>query len=133
MPTKKPRVQVTLEPATHDVIDRFAELQGRSRGSLIAELLDSVAPALTRTVALLEAAQDAPQEVRDGLVKVFEGVEKQMSSARGLSEEQLDILDSALGRSKGANPHVVTRGSGPAAGTDSASGTTPKTSRKTKG
>uniref|UniRef100_UPI001C0B5BD0 ribbon-helix-helix domain-containing protein n=1 Tax=Pseudomonas aeruginosa TaxID=287 RepID=UPI001C0B5BD0 len=65
MPTVKPRTTVTLEPSTHAVIDRLAVLQGRSRGAVIADLLDSVAPAMTRTVALLEAAAAAPQQVKD--------------------------------------------------------------------
>uniref|UniRef100_UPI00287F8070 hypothetical protein n=1 Tax=Pseudomonas aeruginosa TaxID=287 RepID=UPI00287F8070 len=68
MPTIKPRVQVTLEPSTHEVIERLAALQGCSRGAVIADLIDSVAPALGRTVALLEAAREAPAQVRQGLI-----------------------------------------------------------------
>lgn len=115
MPTIKPRVQVTLEPETHAVIERFAALQGRTRGSVIAELLDSIAPSITRTVALLEAAVAAPESIKDGLRAVVEGAQEDLADAAGDASKQLDMLMRSLG-SDGApdegNPHVVTRGSG---------------------
>lgn len=115
MPTIKPRVQVTLEPETHAVIDRFASLQNRSRGSVIAELLDSIAPSLTRTVALLEAAIAAPESIKDGLRGVVEGLQGELVNVSGDASKQLDILldqiDKCAADSE-ASPHVVTRGSG---------------------
>ena len=107
MPTLKPRVQVTLEPQTHDVIARLAKLQNRTRGSVIAELLDSVAPALIRTVALLEAAFEAPDQVKQGLRAVVEGVHDELVSVSGDSIKRLDG-DSE----EGSTPVPVTRGSG---------------------
>ena len=115
MPTTKPRVQVTLEPETHAVIERFAQLQGRSRGGVISELLDSINPALIRTVALLEAASAAPDKVKSGLKSVVEGIHSELLSASGESSKQLDmILDLIEQRDddQQSDPHVVTRGSG---------------------
>lgn len=114
MPTVKPRVTITLEQGTHDVIDRLATLQGRTRGVVIAELLDEVVPALSRTVALLEAAAAAPEQVKAGLRAVVEGVHRDLVAVSGDGIGQLDMLLSAfpLGVPGGANPHVVTRGSG---------------------
>lgn len=111
MPTIKPRVAVTLEPQTHEVIERLAVLQGRTRGSVIADLLDSVAPALTRTVALLEAAASAPDEVKRGLRGVVEGLHGQLVDASGGATGQLDMLLGEVA-AQGVDPHVVTRGSG---------------------
>lgn len=110
MPTVKPRFAVTCEPETHEVIQRLADLQGRSRGAIVAELLDEIAPALSRTVALLEAAAAAPQKVKDGLRDVVEDVHNELLEVSGDSILQMDMLLSAL--RDGANPHVVTRGSG---------------------
>lgn len=111
MPTIKPRVAVTLDPYTHEVIDRLASLQGRTRGSVISDLLDSVVPALARTVALLEAAAAAPDQVKQGLRTVIEDVHSELVAVSGEASAQLDfLLDGGL--SGGANPHVVTRGSG---------------------
>lgn len=130
MPTLKPRVQVTLEPATHEVIERLAALQGCSRGAVIADLIDSVAPALGRTVALLEAAREAPAQVRQGLIDVVHGLHGELLEATGEASKEVQLLLDRLGdpawqpptsgsvqsEEKGGaqalNPHVVTRGSG---------------------
>lgn len=115
MPTLKPRVQVTLEPQTHAVIERLALLQGRTRGSVIAEFLDSIAPSLTRTVALIEAAMEAPNDVKRGLRAMVEGVHQELVDVSGDASAQLDMLLGQLAdtqESEGVNPHVVTRGSG---------------------
>lgn len=115
MPTIKPRVNVTLEPSTHEVIERLAMLQGRTRGAVIADLLDSVAPALSRTVALLEAAANAPRQVKEGLKAVIDSAHDELVAASGEGTKQLDfILDQLTngGAADGVNPHVVTRGSG---------------------
>lgn len=112
MPTLKPRVQVTLEPETHAVIERLAELQGRTRGAVIADLLESVSPSLTRTVALLEAAAEAPEQVKKGLRKAVEAAHHDIAELAGDASRQLDVFFDSLGASAGVNPHVVTRGSG---------------------
>lgn len=119
MPTIKPRVQVTLEPETHAVIERLADLQGRTRGAVIADLLDSIVPALSRTVALLEAAKEAPNEVKRGLISVIEGIHQDFVAVTGGGTQQLDTLISKLkkgaksvGSEGGSTPVPVTRGSG---------------------
>ena len=116
MPTIKPRVQVTLEPEVHEVIERFAALQGRTRGAVIAELLGEIAPALGRTVALLEAAQEAPNQVKTGLRAVAEGLHQELVNASGEANRQFQLLMEKIeagGDSDGrADPHLVTRGSG---------------------
>jgi len=108
-----------MEPATHEVIERFARLQGRTRGAVIAELLDSVAPSLARTVALLEAAFEAPKEVKRGLRGVVEGLHQELIGVTGAASDtskQLDMLLAQMGSDEGGeagvDPHVVTRGSG---------------------
>ncbi len=111
MPTLKPRVQVTLEPETHAVIERLAHLQGRTRGSVIAELLDSVAPPLRRTIALLEAAAEAPNDVKRGFRAAVESAHQELAALSGDASRQLDAFLDSLGE-QGADPHVVTRGSG---------------------
>ena len=111
MPTAKPRIAVTLNQTTFDVIARMAQLQGCSRGPVVAELLETVAPALARTVALLEAAADAPQQVRDGLLAAVQGTHNELAGISGDALRQLDFLLGEFDQA-GINPHVVTRGSG---------------------
>lgn len=112
MPTIKPRVQVTLEPYDHEVIERLAALQGRTRGAVISDLLHEVVPALARTVSLLEAAAEAPEQVKKGLRSVVESAHDDLVQAAGDGLKQMDFLLSELTASAEANPHVVTRGSG---------------------
>jgi hypothetical protein len=126
MPTAKPRIAVTLNQHTFEVIARMAELQGCSRGSVVSEMMDAVAPALTRTVALLEAAADAPQQVRDGLRSVVEATHNDLVEVSGDTLRQMDFLLGAFSQG-GVNPHVVTRGSGL---TDTPLPQSPKTKRK---
>lgn len=117
MPTLKPRVQVTLEPATHEVIERFARLQNRTRGSIISELLDSIAPPLARTVALLEAAQEAPKSVKQGLRSVVDGLHGELVAVTGEANVAFQRLEAIMSEEKGSSaqgstPVSVTRGSG---------------------
>lgn len=115
MPTIKPRVQVTFEPRTHEVIERLALLQGRTRGSIIADLLDSIAPTIARTVALLEAASEAPGDIKRGLRAVVEGVHQDLIQVSGDASAQVDMLLDFLSDDDSGqrlSPHVVTRGSG---------------------
>jgi hypothetical protein len=135
MPTIKPRVNVTLEPQTHAVIERLAHLQGRTRGAVIADLLDSIAPVMGRTVALLEAASSAPQQVKDGLRSVVEGVHNELLEKAGVSNTQMDMLLERLsgGSQGGVNPHVVTRGSGISPHAEEAQVKQPHRPRKPRG
>jgi len=134
MPTTKPRIAVTLNRRVYETIERLAALQGKSRGAVVAELLDSIHEPLMRTVALLDAAAQAPEEVKRGLRGVIEGVEAQLVGAAGGGLAQLDWLRArvsggaraprsgasvasprvgAVGRAKrGPTPVPVTRGSG---------------------
>jgi len=114
MPTLKPRVNVTLEPQTYVVIERLAAIQGRSRGSVISDLLDSIAPVMAKTVSLLEAAALAPQQVKDGLRSVVEGVHADLVQVSGDNVLQMDMLIGQLSGLSGGGPTPVpvTRGSG---------------------
>lgn len=133
MATDKPRITITLPVNIHQTITELARLQGVSKSSLVVDLLGTVHTPLMRTVALLQAAEDAPVEVKEGLLAAFTNMEKELSQAQGISETQLDLLGSMLGVGDGASPHVVTRGSGLGEATKVSSGTKPKKPRKTKG
>lgn len=132
MATNKPRLSVTFPENIYKTLSELSRLQGKSMSSIIVDLLETVHPPLLRTVALLQAAHDAPQEVKDGLLGVFEGMEKELNEAAGMAERQLDFLDVALGVEKGADPHVVTRGSGRGEVRDKASGGKSEKPHKTR-
>jgi hypothetical protein len=137
MATDKPRITITLSPYVYATIKRMSELGKQPMSSIVAELLDAVHEPLMRTVALLEAASEAPQQVKDGLRHSFHAVEREMYGALGYTFAQMDWLIDQLGKppaggaetplrggaapsaggerggSRKSDPHVVTRGSGP--------------------
>jgi hypothetical protein len=99
MPTLKPRIITTLQPATFEVFSRLAELQGRSRGAVLADLAESVADSMRNTVALLEAAKAAKDEGEDSHGKTLEtlrtaalDIERSLYRSVGRGVRQLDWL-----------------------------------------
>lgn len=133
MPSKLPTISVRLKPHVFEVFARLAELQGRSRGSVVADLLEAVHPPLMRTVALLEAARDAPAQVQSGLLRTLEDMEMDLVHVSGGSLAQMDMLIERArqpaqrerrepappaavaqksGKKGGSTPVLVTRGSG---------------------
>lgn len=67
MPTDNPRVNVTLSPSLDSLVGRLASLQRMSKSSVLRELLEAAAPALSRSVALMEAAARSKPAVLRGL------------------------------------------------------------------
>ena len=101
MPTKEPRIAITLNPHTREVFVRLAQLQGVPVSRVVAEMLESVSEPMRRTVALLEAAQEAPKQVRDGLRATAEAVEREMYGAAGYGLAQMDWLMDQMGKGGG--------------------------------
>jgi len=128
MATNKPRITISLNPNVYATLKRMSELGKQPMSSIVTELLESVHDPLMRTVAFLEAAADAPKQVRDGLRESFETVEREMYQTAGHTVAQIDFLtEQMLDGSRGAaapdapefhqqagksNPHIVIRGSG---------------------
>lgn len=138
MATTKPRITISLNPHVYATIKRMSELGGQPMASIISEMLDSVHEPLMRTVALLDAAAQAPQQVKDGLRGSFEAVERDLYGVVGYSIGQVDWLINEMGKggaqaegraiargsasapagakkrvkAKGSTPVPVTRGSG---------------------
>lgn len=77
MPTDKPRITITFPPNLKATISRFADLQGRSFGAVVVDLLETIHDPLMRTLAILDAAREAPEEVKRGLRQVFDDVERE--------------------------------------------------------
>ena len=103
MPTTKPRISVTVDRRVYETIERLAKLQRRSRSKVVVELLESIHEPLMRTVALLDAAADAPEEVKRGFRGVVESVEAQLVAVAGGAIAQQDWLLRKL--QKGASAH----------------------------
>jgi len=129
MATTKPRITISLNPHVYATLKRMSELGNQPMASIVSELLESVHEPLMRTVAFLDAASEAPKEVKAGLRKSFETLERDLYGKVGHTVDQIDWLTeqltgkkSAEGRgcaqarpgpsAPAANPPIVIRGSG---------------------
>jgi hypothetical protein len=136
MPAKipKPRIAIYLKPHVYETIKRLSELNGEPMSRIVAELVETVADPLMRTVALLEAAQSAPKQIKDGLRGTMEAMERDLYGVAGYTLGQMDWLINEMGKGgadvvrpapagraasasksskkASANPHTVIRGSG---------------------
>lgn len=107
MATTKPRITISLDPNVYATLRRMSELGGQPMAGIVSELLESVHEPLMRTVAFLEAASDAPKQIRDGLRRSFETVERDLYGAAGHTIAQMDFLTEQL-RAGGATPCAAT-------------------------
>jgi hypothetical protein len=130
MATNKPRVTVTLEPRTYEVLARLSAAGGDSMSSLIAQFVDVSLPSLERLVVVLERAAAAPAEARAGLAAAVERAERQLLPALVAAQDQTAffLMDAerasmppavpaqrarrAVSTPAVADPRLVTRGSG---------------------
>lgn len=96
MPTEKPRFTITTSKPIFETVSRLAQLQGVSKSHVVNDLLEAVHPPLMRTVALLEAASDAPQQVRSGLRQTVLDMERELAGSVGSSINQMDWLTAKL-------------------------------------
>ena len=131
MPTKKPRITITLEPGMSRLLDELADLQGRRRGEILSDLLETVREPFERVAVLLKAAKEAPANALAGLRASALQAEAALLPIASQGMGQLDMLiEQAKGtvspsgarrpaptskpktKTGSLNPHVVTRGSG---------------------
>ena len=129
MSTVKPRIQVTLTTAQHELLSRLAKLQSRSMSSIVSELFEQVHPVLERVAVVLQAAIRAQESMKEGLRESTARAEREITPHLAAAMGQLDLLQAdfegaqkpmeATARSErserreGAeDPRPVTRGSG---------------------
>jgi hypothetical protein len=68
----RPRITVSLSTDGYESLRRIAALSGESMSATVAGLVDAVAPALSRSADLFEAAQRSTAETRATLAKAAE-------------------------------------------------------------
>lgn len=101
MATLKPRITVTLSENQHRLLLTLADLQSVSMSSIVADLIDSVYPALERVAVILKAAKDAPESVKAELRETVQEAEKLFLPAAKDLMVQLDILVDSVPVSSG--------------------------------
>lgn len=92
MSTTRPRITVTLTDHQHAVLKRMSELSGSSMSYIVCDFLDTALPMLERVVVAMQAASQASQEVKDGLVQSFTKAEQEILPELSRMMGQLDML-----------------------------------------
>lgn len=95
MPTKKPRIIVTLERQEHELLVRVAAQQGRSVSSLVGELVRAVSPSYERVAVLMDQASRANDDVLAGVVSAVDRAEGVISALLAPSAAQHDLFERA--------------------------------------
>ena len=84
MPTKNPRLTVTLEPVLAVQLRRLAELTGNSQSKILSELLEGSTEVFAKSISVLEAAKLATASMRGKVVD-------DMTEAHAVLERQLGL------------------------------------------
>ena len=103
MPTKKPRINLTLQPERYELLRRLAVLQESSMASIIIEVMDSVYPVLERVVIVLEAAKNAKTSQKEGMRKAVETAEEEMMPHMYEAISQFDMFMDEAAKATGAD------------------------------
>lgn len=58
MPSKKPRIALTVPPEIDHILDRLYELSGTPKSKLIVEMLEQYAPVLEQVLSTMEKIKE---------------------------------------------------------------------------
>ena len=136
MPTKNPRIAITLQPYRYDLLKRIAALQGTTMAALVTDLLDELYPVMERVCVALEMAKQAQESSKQGLRDSVDRSLEELMPILTAGQAQLDMFlgtvelaakeaaggaaaeavrpaaASSTAAAAALNPRVVTRGSG---------------------
>lgn len=92
MPSKNPRIALTLEPHRYELLTRLAKHQGKSRAAVITETLELIYPVMERVCVVLEAAQLAQESSREGLRQSVAKAEAELLPQLYRAVDQFDMF-----------------------------------------
>ena len=96
MPTKNPRLTITLQPSLAAQLRRLSELTGNSQSALIADLLSGSGPVFDRLIQVLEAAEAAKGAMKGRITGEMEVAQSKIEGAMGIVMENFDLFTGSL-------------------------------------
>ena len=94
----------------YDVIDQFAKAQGVTFSAVINDTFTGILPPLKRTLALLQAASEAPKQVQNGLRQTLDDIEMQVIGDYAKHSANLDWITDKISDSVDGEPPNTNRG-----------------------
>jgi len=64
-PTKNPRIAFVPSDAVHALVGELAETSGKSRASIVSELMDDIAPVIQGQLDAMRKIANRPEEARE--------------------------------------------------------------------
>jgi hypothetical protein len=102
MPTKKPRIQVSLATSEYELVKRLAKLQERSMSQVLSDLFTEIAPVYERVAVVLQAAKRAQQSAHEGFRNAAEKAQAEIAPHMAAAIAQFDIFEEQLGVTGGS-------------------------------
>lgn len=85
MPTKNPRLTITLSPTLAAQLRKLSELTGNSQAGFISELLQGSSPVFDRLIVVLAAAKDAKNSMSGQIASDLRQAQQTLESQLGLA------------------------------------------------
>lgn len=96
MPTKNPRLTITLQPAVSAQLAELSRLTGDSQSAIIADMLEKSAPVFDRVIKVLSAAEQAKAELKERMASDLEKAQTKIERQLGLALEGFDEYTGSL-------------------------------------
>lgn len=98
MPTKNPRLTITISPSLSAQLRRVSQLTGHSQAGLISELLEGSGRVFDRLIIVLEAAEEARFAVSGELTEKMSDAQKKLEGQLGLwfADEREQVTEDLL-------------------------------------
>lgn len=94
MATKKPRIQVTVEPSEYAILKRLSNARGVTMSCVVAELVQASIPILEHVVSTLEKAKLMDEGLKDRFRAALTKADDKLSPMVQSVVNQLDLLQS---------------------------------------
>lgn len=101
MPTKNPRINLTVTPERYELLKRLAGHQGTSMAGLVGETMEMMYPVMERVCVVLEAAKMAQQSSKEGFRDSIAKAEAEMLPLMYQAVDQFDMFVDDAARSLG--------------------------------
>jgi len=101
MPTKNPRINITVKPERYELLKRLASHQGTTMSGLVSETMEMMYPVMERVCVVLEAAKMAQESSKDGLRKTIAKAEAELLPMLYQAVGQFDMFVDDAAKSVG--------------------------------
>lgn len=92
MPTKKPRILITLPQRSYDILKSISDTSGRPMSSFVAELLDGAMPTLERMAVTFQKIKQAQDLERSSFLAAVDDAQAVIEPAVMAAIGQFDLF-----------------------------------------